>query len=145
MSTAQTRSAAELSVGDQLPPWEIPIDIRLIVSGALATRDFQDVHHDRPRAQALGSPDIFMNIMTTQGLVSRYALEWAGPGATMQELDIRLGAPNHPGDTMCFSGEVTALDQKTGTVHLSVRGDNRFGSHVSATVALRLQQSESGG
>ena len=49
-----------------------------IVSTAIATRDWQDVHHDRDVAQAAGSKDIFMNILTTNGLVERFVADWAG-------------------------------------------------------------------
>ncbi|NKT37172.1 MFS transporter [Rhodococcus hoagii] len=40
-------SALDISVGDQLPGLSIHGDPTFIVSTALATRDFQDVHHDR--------------------------------------------------------------------------------------------------
>ena len=52
----------------------------LVVSTALATRDFQDVHHDPELARQRGSKDIFLNILTTTGLVQRYVGDWAGAG-----------------------------------------------------------------
>ena len=60
-----------LEVGETLPEWSLPMTPTTIVSTAIATRDFQDVHHDRDVAQAAGSKDIFMNILTTNGLVAR--------------------------------------------------------------------------
>ena len=105
-----TRRFADVKVGDELPPLSIDITTRLIVSTAIATRDFQDVHHDKPGAQALGSPDIFMNIITTHGFVGRYVTDWAGPEALLRSVKIRLGAPNYPGDTMVIKGKVIEVN-----------------------------------
>ena len=77
-----------------------------IVSTAIATRDWQDVHHDRDIAQAAGSKDIFMNILTTNGLVEKFVVDWAGHDAELKGIAIRLGAPAHPYDTLTFSGTV---------------------------------------
>ena len=49
------------------------------MSGAIASRDYQDVHHDPVLAKDRGSKDIFMNILTTNGLVGRYVTDWSGP------------------------------------------------------------------
>lgn len=122
-------------VGDELPPLSIPVTRTLIVSGAVASRDFQDVHHDAAAAQEKGSPDIFMNILTTNGLVGRYVTEWAGPEARLRKVAIRLGAPNYPGDTMTLTGEVTAV-RDDGTAEVAVRGRNSLGSHVTGTVVV---------
>ena len=82
----------------------------LVVSTAIATRDFQDVHHDRDLAQSYGSQDIFLNILTTNGLVQRYVTDWAGPDARSQSIAIRLGAPAYPGDELIFTGSVAEVD-----------------------------------
>ena len=58
-------------VGTTLPPLSLFGDPTFIVSTAIATRDYQDVHHDRDKAQAKGSKDIFVNILTDTGLVQR--------------------------------------------------------------------------
>ena len=131
---------ANLCVGDKLPQLGIDISARLIVGGAIASRDYQDVHHDKDRARELGSPDIFMNILTTNGLVGRYITDWAGSAARLHGVSIRLGAPNYPGDRMVLSGEVAALDAAAGTVEISVRGSNSLGDHVTGTVTLLLKQ-----
>jgi len=133
-----TLEFADVKVGDELPPLSIDITTRLIVSTALATRDFQDVHHDKPGAQALGSPDIFMNIITTNGFVGRYVTDWAGPDALLRSVKIRLGAPNYPGDTMVIKGKVSAVDGGTKTVEIEVGGKNGLGYHVTGTVAVAL-------
>jgi hypothetical protein len=129
---------AQLSVGDALPPLSIDITARLIAGGAIASRDYQNVHHDKTSALALGSPDIFMNILTTNGLVGRFVTDWAGARARLQKVSIRLGAPNYPGDSMTLTGEVTAVDTKAAVVELAVRGANSLGDHVTGTVSLQL-------
>jgi len=127
-----------LSVGDALP--ELPIDItaKLIVGGAIASRDYQDVHHDKARARELGSPDIFMNILTTNGLVGRYVTDWAGSAARLKKVAIRLGAPNHPGDRMTLTGAVASIDRERSLVDIAVRGANGLGDHVTGTVTVEL-------
>jgi acyl dehydratase len=130
----------EVEVGQELPLCPIPITSTLIVAGAIASRDFTPVHHDVEIARAQGSADIFMNILTTNGLCSRYVTDWTGPEAVLRKLSVRLGAPNYPGDTMTFSGRVESK-QKTeagGLVEIGVRGANRLGNHVTGTIVLTL-------
>src|SRR6185437_1845323 len=55
-----------------LPDRVIDVTPTFVIASALATRDFQDVHHDRDRAVVRGARDIFINILTTTGLVQRY-------------------------------------------------------------------------
>jgi hypothetical protein len=138
-----TLAFEDVTVGDALPVLEIPLTRTLIVSTAIASRDYQDVHHDPVLANERGSKDIFMNILSTNGLVGRYVTDWTGPGGLLTDVDIRLGAPNYPDDTMTFTGSVTAKDDAvgddgTGAVELSVRGANSLGDHVTGTVKLRL-------
>jgi acyl dehydratase len=125
-------------VGETLPPLAIPLTRTLIVATAIASRDYQDVHHDPDLAKKRGSPDIFMNILTTNGFVGRYVTDWTGPEARIRKLDIRLGAPNYPGDTMTLEGSVTAKDENAGTVEISLRGRNRLGDHVTGKVLVVL-------
>ena len=98
---------AEVAVGDELPTLVLPITRTLIVSGAIASRDYQDVHHDSVLAKERGSKDIFMNILTTNGLVGRYVTDWSGPRSRLSDVNIRLGAPNYPDCTMTLTGSVT--------------------------------------
>ena len=126
----------DVQVGDEIPMLEIPLTRTLIVSTAIASRDYQDVHHDPDLAHEKGSPDIFMNILTTNGLVGRYITDWAGPNAVLQSVKIRLGAPNYPGDTMRLTGSVVA--KADGVIEIGLRGANRLGDHVTGTVALAL-------
>lgn len=137
MTLPTTRTYDAVAVGDLLPDLAIPLTRTLIVATALATRDFQDVHHDPARAAQGGSKDIFMNILTSNGLVDRYVSDWAGPAAVITAVRIRLGAPNHPGDTMVLRGTVHAKHEDRA-VEIAVTGTNSLGSHVTGSVTVRL-------
>ena len=126
----------EVAIGDALPPCEVPITTTAIVAGAIASRDYQDVHHDRDLARQRGSKDVFMNILTTNGYVGRYVTDWAGPEALLRCVDIRLGAPNYPGDVMTLSGRVS--ERRDGLVTVELRGANGLGDHVSGHVEVAL-------
>ncbi|MBB2740838.1 UNVERIFIED_ORG: acyl dehydratase [Microbispora rosea subsp. rosea] len=136
------RTYEEVAVGEELPALPIPLTRTLIVATAIAGRDYQDVHHDPGLAVERGSKDIFMNILTTNGLVDRYVTEWAGPAAVVTAIRIRLGVPNHPGDTMTLTGTVTAKHDEDRRVEIAVRGENGLGAHVTGTVAVRLPSKE---
>jgi hypothetical protein len=129
-------TTARARVGDALPPLEVPLTRSLVVATAIASRDYQDVHHDPTLAVERGSRDVFMNILTSNAMVERYVKGWAGPSVRICRLKVRLGAPNHPGDTMTLTGCVSAVDGETVTV--DIRGDNSLGPHVTGTVVIEL-------
>ena len=126
--------------GQELPSLEIDVSTGLIVATALASRDYQNVHHDRDQAIALGSKDIFMNILTTNGLVGRLVTDWAGPLGELKRVNIRLGVPNYAGDKMHLSGTVKSMqiDGGQNLVDVDVIGKNSMGNHVTGTVVVAL-------
>ena len=111
-----------------------------IVAGAIATRDFMPVHHDRDYAQAQGAPDIFMNIISTNGHLGRYLGDWGGPDSLVRNLSIRLGAPVFPGSTLRFSGTVTGLEQAGDEVLVSIQlqAATDIGDHATGTAVVAL-------
>ncbi|WP_430334525.1 MaoC family dehydratase [Rhodococcus sp. ACT016] len=136
------RSYDDITVGEALPELAIPLTRTLIVSTAIATRDFQDVHHDPELARERGSKDVFMNILTSNGLAGRFVTDWAGPFATVRRVKIRLGAPNYPGDTMTMTGEV--VSKENGLVEVKVVGANSLGNHLSGTVTVAYPAASEG-
>ena len=128
-----------IAQGDALPPLSIVVTPSLIVAGALASGDFELVHHDKQAAQQRGTPDIFMNILTTNGHVQRYVNDWALNGL-IRAVDIRLGVPNFAGDTLKLTGTVSGKQQHGSEriVEIAVRGTNGLGEHVAATVRVVL-------
>jgi acyl dehydratase len=138
MAINQTVRFESVAVGNELPALDVPITTTLIIAGALASRDYTPVHHDKAAAQAQGMSDVFMNILTTQGLVSRFVTDWAGPDAVLKGMAIKLGGPNLPGDTMKMRGKVAAADAAGGVVEVAVVGSNSWGDHVTGTVKIAL-------
>ena len=122
------------AVGEVLPELTIAVGPTFVVSTALATRDFQDVHHDRDKAIARGSKDIFVNILTDTGLVQRYVTDWAGPHARVKRIAIRLGVPAYAYDTLVLTGEVTEASGDEVTVSVVARGE--LGDHIIGTVQV---------
>jgi hypothetical protein len=122
--------------GTELPPLTIETTLTFVVSTALATRDFQDVHHDRDSAVARGSKDIFLNILTDTGLVQRFVSAWAGPEALIRSIKIRLGVPCYAYDTLTFTGRV--VSREGNDVVVSVSGVDSLGEHVAGTVEVTL-------
>ena len=131
---------ADIHEGDELPPFDLTVTASVIVAGAIATRDFMPVHHDRSFANKQGSPDIFMNILTTNGYVARFLTDWAGPEAMLKKIAIRLGAPQFPDDTLRFTGTVSSTRREgdEGIVEVTLQGINRLGPHVTGTAVLTL-------
>ncbi|MEU4812454.1 MaoC family dehydratase [Nocardia fluminea] len=136
-----TVEPATIVVGTVLPELAIHADPTFVISTALATRDFQDVHHDRDKAVERGSSDIFVNILTDTGLVQRFVTDWAGPRALVKRIALRLGVPLYAGDTLTLSGTVTEID---GTqVTIDVHGKDSLGEHITATAVIALPDLES--
>ena len=129
---------SDVNVGDVLPELSIALSASLIVAGALASRDYTPVHHDKTAAQATGMQDVFMNILTTNGFVGRYVTDWAGREAVVRRVAIRLGTPNLPGDTMKMTGTVSEKDEARGVVVVDVVGKNSWGPHVTGKVTVAL-------
>jgi hypothetical protein len=123
----------ELRVGDQLPELSIPIDRTTIAAAAISSQDFEDVHHDPGKAAQRGTPDIFMSINSTNGLVDRYITDWTGPAARITNVELRLGVPMFSGDNLTFTGEV--VDDTSGAT-VKVVGTNARGVHVSGEVKV---------
>ena len=142
MTSGRTDSlgSTEITVGAELPPFDLPVTSTVIVAGAIASRDFMPAHHDREFAMAQGAPDMFMNILTTNGYVSRFVTDWAGPEAMIRSIKIRLGAPAVPGQPLRFSGRVahTSHEGDERVIEVAVRAANELGDHATGTVVVTL-------
>lgn len=130
----------DIQVGDALPDFDLNVTSTVIVAGAIASRDFMPAHHDKDYAQGQGAPDVFMNILTTNGYVSRFVTDWAGPEAMIRKISIRLGGPAIPGQPLRFRGEVLEKDvqEEECVISVSVNAANDLGNHATGTVTLSL-------
>ncbi len=142
MTSGHTKSlrSTEVAVGDELPPFELPVTSTVIVAGAIASRDFMPAHHDAEFAKAQGAPDMFMNILTTNGYVARFISDWAGPEAMIRKIAIRLGAPAVPGQPLRFTGQVTEANSGADEclVEVAIRAANELGDHATGSVVVSL-------
>jgi len=129
-----------ISVGDAVAPMHIDVTATVVVAGAIATRDFMPVHHDRDYAASQGSPNVFMNILTDNGLCSRFLTDWAGPDAMVRKIAIRLGVPAYAGSKLVYTGTVTGKSRSgdEGLVDIAFCATNDQGEHVSGTAVLSL-------
>ena len=105
---------SSIRVGDPITTLKIDVTATVVVAGAIASRDFMPVHHDRDYANSQGSPNIFMNIMTDNGYCSRFLTDWAGPEAMVRKIAIRLGVPAYAGSVLVYAGTVTGTSQLDG-------------------------------
>ena len=140
MKTPTTLDFSQVKVGDELPPLFIDVTATVVVAGAIATRDFMPVHHDRNYANKQGAPEIFMNILSDTAYCSRFLTDWAGPEAMVRKLSIRLGVPAFAGSTLTYAGTVTAVSQigTEGIIEISLRATNDLGDHVSGVAVIGL-------
>ena len=137
------QGATEVRVGEpgeELPPFVLDVTPTVVVAGAIASRDFMPVHHDRDYAVAQGAPDIFMNILTTNGYVARFVTDWAGPHAFVRKIAIRLGAPAIPGQDLRFTGQVSSRSDEGDecVIEVAIRAANDLGDHATGSVIVTL-------
>jgi len=130
----------DIRVGDRLPELVLEVTATRIVAGAIATRDFMPVHHDRSYANSQGAPDIFMNILSDTGYCSRFLTDWAGPEAMIRRLAIRLGVPLFPDTLLTYSGTVTGTRTEggEGIVEVELTASTPLGDHVTGTAVVSL-------
>lgn len=130
----------DISEGDELPAQSRDITPTTIVSTAIASRDFQDVHHDHAAARGKGVKDIFLNILSTGGLVGKYMTDWSGPDGEMKKMTIKLGATVFPGDTLVSGGKVTRkyVEGDDHLVDVDFNLSVEMGPHAWGTVTMVL-------
>lgn len=133
-------TAEDVELGQTLPELVLDLTPTRIIGTAIASRDYEDVHHDRDLAQAKGTRDIFLNILSTNGFALRLVTDWAGPDALVETAGIRLGVPAYAGDTLTLTGEVAAVEQRDADalVTVAITGRVSIGDHVTGTVGVSV-------
>jgi acyl dehydratase len=139
-SPSDTVAWESIAAGDELPAMVLDVTATRIVAGAIATRDFMPVHHDRSYANSQGAPEIFMNILSDTGYCSRFLTDWAGPDVVITRLAIRLGVPLFAGTTLTYTGSVisTRRSNDEGIVEVALRATVDLGDHLTGTATLHL-------
>ena len=130
----------DIAVGDVLPPLDYDVSATTVVLGALATRDWRPMHHDRTFAiERNGAKDIFLNTPTLQAWFERYVTDWTGPLGRLGRMRFRMRDSVYPGDTMTLTGsvtEVTADDAGCGWVTLAI--DLTVGERSCTSCSVRV-------
>jgi acyl dehydratase len=104
----------QVAVGDALPELDYDVSATTVVLGALATRDWRPMHHDKDFAvHRNGTQDIFLNTPNQAAWFERYLTDWSGPHGRLGRVTFRMKGSVFPGDTMTLRGvvEATAVDQ----------------------------------
>lgn len=133
-------AAADISVGDAVKPMDLALCHTTIAAAAFASMDYMPVHHDKDFALSQFAPDIFLNIHSSNGFVSRFLTDWAGPEAWVKCIDVKLGVPAVPHQTLKFRGEVLAKTERDDEVEIevSVVASNDMGNHVTGSATITL-------
>ncbi|MBK8287297.1 MAG: acyl dehydratase [Pseudomonadales bacterium] len=137
-SKTATLAFSSINIGDKLPDMGIDINVSFVVAGAVASRDFTPVHHNKAAANASGLANVFPNILTDNGLVGRFVTDWAGPDATLKRVNIKLGAPVQPGEVLKFTGEVASKDDANNIVDVKVTAKGNWGMHLDGIARVQL-------
>jgi acyl dehydratase len=133
------KTADAIAVGEELPPQTIPLTATRIVAGAIATGDFEPIHHDRSAAQRAGRSDVFMNIYSINGLMQRCVTDWAGPTARIHSIKLTLGGPCVAGDILTIGGKVISrpsVTQANGQFEIELTGSTGLGHAASARILM---------
>ena len=131
----------QIQVGDELPELAIDVTPTTVVLGALATRDWRPMHHDKDFARDRnGTKHVFINTPHNAAYFERYITDWTGPRGRLGKIQFRMSDSVFPGDRMVFDGKVENIatdDLGCGWVDLSIRltvGDKtttRCNAHVA--------------
>ncbi len=126
--------------GDALPEESREITRTTVVSTAISSRDFQNVHHDHEAAKEAGTPDIFLNILTTGGFIGKYLTDWSGPEGELKNINIKLAMPCYPGDTLVGTGNVVKKYEDGGNclVDIQYTFATKNGPHAMGTATMAL-------
>jgi uncharacterized protein len=130
--------------GDRLPVLRHDVSATTVVLGALATRDWRPMHHDRDFAiERNGAKDIFLNTPNQQAWLERFLTDWTGPKGRPGRIGFRMRDSVYPGDTMTIAGTVTgAGTDATGCGWVAVTAEVRAGSgdeaRLCTTATLRI-------
>ena len=133
-------NAADINVGDEVAPMDVELTHTIIASTAIASMDFMPVHHDKDYALSQFAPDAFLNILSTNGYVSKFVTDWAGPNTWLKNINIKLGVPAVPNQTLKFRGEVLEKNEVGDTVEISVSvtAANDSGNHATGSAIIVL-------
>ncbi len=117
-------TADQVTAGQKLEPLAYDVSATTVILGALASRDWRPMHHDRDFAiNRNGTKDIFMNTPNLAAWFERYVTDWTGPRGRLGRMKFRMKDSIYPGEQMIFSGQVETVekdDSGCAWAHLNV-------------------------
>ena len=109
MSPLANLTASDVSGGDSLPALSVEVSATTVVLGALASRDYRPMHHDKDFANNQGVSNIFLNTPNQAAWFERYLTDWTGPLGRVGRLKFKMRDSVVPGDTMIFNATVASV------------------------------------
>ena len=132
----------QVSVGEVLPELRYEVTATTVVLGALATRDWRPMHHDKDFAvNRNGTQDIFLNTPNQAAWFERYLTDWTGLFGRLGRVTFRMLGSVFPGDTMVLTGvvegtEVDGVDCGFVSVAVTLAVDGDTKTTCAARIAL---------
>lgn len=127
--------------GDELPGYELEINVKRLYLQASGSQDWYPVHFDPAFARKAGHEDVFMNTGFVQAALVRLISSWMGDYGFLKRLKIEMRRQHRPGDTMALRGRVVRKAERDGEacVDLEVWAENEregIATPGEATVVL---------
>ncbi|GAA4859563.1 MaoC family dehydratase [Saccharopolyspora cebuensis] len=141
-----TLRRAEIAVGDQLPPLEVPVTREDLVRYAGASGDFNPIHWNERFATEVGLPGVIAHGMFTMALAGRLVSEWTGDPADVLRFSVRFTRPvvvadDGVGATVELGGKVAAINEDgTAKITITARSAGQ-GVLGGANALVRLAES----
>lgn len=121
----KTLTLEQVKAGESLPELAIDVTATTVAAGAIASRDYRPMHHDKDFAvERNGVRNIFINTPHNAAFFERYITDWTGPKGRLGKIQFRMKDSVFPGDCMVFRGTVEKVEKDAagcGWVNLSVR------------------------
>jgi acyl dehydratase len=142
MSTPTNPLWDQVSVGQELPPLAVDVSATTVILGALASRDWRPMHHDRDFAQKRnGVRDIFMNTPNQAAWFERYLTDWTGPKGRLARVKFGMQDSVFVGDRMQLCGVVEKVERDErgcgfAEVKVTLHADDRTATTGRARIAI---------
>ena len=142
MMASVNLTAVDVKEGDELPPLSHAVTATTVVLGAMASRDWRPMHHDKEFAiHRNGVKDIFINTPNNAAWFERYITDWTGPTGRLGRMKFKMKRPVFPEDTMVFNGRVVRMSVDDSgcqwvELEVTVSVDGQVNTECQARVAI---------
>ncbi|MSR00103.1 MAG: hypothetical protein EXR88_01710 [Gammaproteobacteria bacterium] len=129
-----------LLIAEKIPELRVLITPKLVIMGAVASRDWQPLHHDHEWSVGEGGlPGIILNNYTQMGWIIRYVTDWSGPQGRVGGLRLTMHSPICPGNELVITGAVDTLEQATTDLNWAIlKIELAVGSRIASTAWVKV-------